>query len=733
MLGYATSAADLARGADLTRAAHRRPGPCSDEDGVFRVVGRLARFAKVYGLRVDLDARRGRAAPGRGDGPGAATTTAGSRSSRPGPPTPTAWPSWSRTRPGCRGTSSASTWSPELPLTSHGKRDDAPLRRLLLAGPSAEHLRRRGAGRRARCGRCTPRCSGAPTRTLDDSFVSLRGDSLSFVEADVRLVELLGDVPPDWPRRTVRELGAARREPASRSTAGLTGAARSVAPVAPGRLVAAAACRGDRARRRQPHRRLDGARRRPHPAGAGGLQPGALPPRRAGSRAARRPEPPGRWGCCSRSSSPPVLVMATVAALRGTYDPTTVVGLNNLLGADEWTDQWRMWFVEAITWGLLAVVAACCGCPRSTGSSGGAVPHAAGAARRHAGAAVGLDRLGGRQPAALLAALRLELPAARVAGRALDDHPAAGRRPRRPPRVATVGFFGDPLREAVVLGALLLLTWVPAGAAAPSAGGPRSASWPPRRCGSTWCTGRSTRRWRRSASRSRCAVSFRRRASLGVVGLDRPHSQKSHTPLGGMTVKWTGQVAAVPPARRHALLRAAPGPGRRPRRRGDAVAWLPPRRDAGAPERARLDRGSARRTSCTGAPPPSGSVGAEVAVAGQPLVGGLVVDVGGLLAAQRQQRGRVAGADPAAGVDHQRGQQRLPAPVALLGHPAQDVAHPAAAGGRAAHQAAALHEVGEVAVVDDGRRRCPRPRAAARARPAPRWRGRARRPPSRRW
>jgi acyl-CoA synthetase (AMP-forming)/AMP-acid ligase II len=54
MMGYAEKRDDLARGHDL---AELRTGDLGvqEPDGLWRVVGRLARFAKVMGLRVDLD------------------------------------------------------------------------------------------------------------------------------------------------------------------------------------------------------------------------------------------------------------------------------------------------------------------------------------------------------------------------------------------------------------------------------------------------------------------------------------------------------------------------------------------------------------------------------------------------------------------------------------------------------------------------------------------------------
>ena len=54
MMGYAETPADLARGRRVRRAAHRRPGPAYAR-GVVRDRRPGERFAKVFGLRIDLD------------------------------------------------------------------------------------------------------------------------------------------------------------------------------------------------------------------------------------------------------------------------------------------------------------------------------------------------------------------------------------------------------------------------------------------------------------------------------------------------------------------------------------------------------------------------------------------------------------------------------------------------------------------------------------------------------
>ena len=56
MLGYATSASDLALGATLDELRTGDLGRYHAADGVFEIVGRRSRFVKPFGLRIDLDA-----------------------------------------------------------------------------------------------------------------------------------------------------------------------------------------------------------------------------------------------------------------------------------------------------------------------------------------------------------------------------------------------------------------------------------------------------------------------------------------------------------------------------------------------------------------------------------------------------------------------------------------------------------------------------------------------------
>ena len=215
MLGYAETPADLALGRTTHELATGDLGRLRP-DGLWEVVGRLGRVAKVLGLRLDLD-RVERLLAARGvvvsavDGGErlvlGVTDQAGPRRRRGGPTARRATSSACPPRP--------STWS---------------------SGRTCPRLPQR-QGRRARPGRPgraprpqRPRPSACETSTLaqvmdlyaralgrragpDDTFVSLGGDSLSYVEVSLRLEGLLGRLPAglaDLDRRRAGRRAAAQ-------------------------------------------------------------------------------------------------------------------------------------------------------------------------------------------------------------------------------------------------------------------------------------------------------------------------------------------------------------------------------------------------------------------------------------------------------------------------------------------------------------------------------------------
>jgi surface polysaccharide O-acyltransferase-like enzyme len=158
---------------------------------------------------------------------------------------------------------------------------------------------------------------------------------------------------------------------------------------------------------------------------------------------------------------PAVLWIGGVALAAGTYEPTTALLLNSLLGDQTgWSEQWRFWFIEAAVWATLlaALVLLVPGADRLERRS----PFAAALAVLAAALAVRVLATGGIEAGAveryalpgvlwLMALGWLIARSATTSQRVVASLAAVA---------GTVGFFGDPLREAVVIAGLLALVWV---------------------------------------------------------------------------------------------------------------------------------------------------------------------------------------------------------------------------------------------------------------------------------
>lgn len=225
MLGYAESPADLALGRTVDRLHTGDLGRWTPE-GLLEVTGRRSRVAKVLGHRVDLDhVERGLRADGCDvrcvdGGAGlvicAAGTPAGDLASaaarRAGLPTRCV-----------RVVGPRDLGLDALPHLPTGKVDYARLTALAgsatdpTVAPLAGSLRERYAV-----------LLGRDVVSPDDSFATLGGDSLSYVEASLHVEERLGHLPTGWHVMTVAELEAleASRARATRPDASATASAR---------------------------------------------------------------------------------------------------------------------------------------------------------------------------------------------------------------------------------------------------------------------------------------------------------------------------------------------------------------------------------------------------------------------------------------------------------------------------------------------------------------------------
>ncbi len=199
MLGYAESPADLALGrtvqelhtGDLARRA---------SDGLYEIVGRRSRFAKILGLRIDpqqvetLLEGHGVTAYCAGDGETLAVAALGGADEE------------SRIRRlvaqecGLPARAIRVGVLSELPRLATGKPDYEAVRH--LTRPEQEETTGTGADLRRLFAEILDRTDV----TESSSFASMGGDSLCYVEMSLRLEEVLGHLPTHWHTKTVREL-----------------------------------------------------------------------------------------------------------------------------------------------------------------------------------------------------------------------------------------------------------------------------------------------------------------------------------------------------------------------------------------------------------------------------------------------------------------------------------------------------------------------------------------------
>jgi acyl-CoA synthetase (AMP-forming)/AMP-acid ligase II len=450
MLGYAERPADLAAGRHVEEL---RTGDLALQhaDGLYELVGRRGRRAKLFGLRVDLDwverllADQG--VPARvvdHDGRLSVFVTRRAHRAEAGA---LVLGECALPRHAVR-VHHVET----LPATSTGKPDYAALvRHARLLDRSDTDEPGSGAVSAARVRDLFAELLGRPDARETDSFVTLRGDSLSYVELSIRLGDLLGGLPRNWQNRSARDL-----VPLPRS---------AVEPTRSARLL-----RGTRLETSVLLRAVSIVLIVATHANVLTVMGGAhVMLGVAGFNLARfqlsdlpRTQRLRSLGRAARQVAVPSMVwIGAVAATVGMYDLSTVLLLNQALGSDTWTTQWQFWFLDALVWGFLGVAAIV------------AVP--------------ALDRLERRSPfgfagvvVAVTLATRYALvgvhagPSERYAlpvvlwCLALGWWAARATSTGRRLLVSLVvvcalpGFFGEPVRELLVAAGLLALLWLPA-------------------------------------------------------------------------------------------------------------------------------------------------------------------------------------------------------------------------------------------------------------------------------
>lgn len=325
MMGYATSPADLAAGSELadlhTADLAREIAP-----GVFEVVGRRSRFAKVFGIRLDLDEIERKlpcaAACVEIDG------VVGVVSAFPHTAAAVAElcdiPGWA-----------VRAVLADVPTTASGKPDRSAVRALL-----SEHAEPAAPTGRIRVGALYEKLLHRDV-TPADSFVSLGADSLSYVELSVRLGELIDPLPRDWHRRTIAELELLARPRVSPS-----GSARTVS-VEPTILMRAVAIVLIVATHANLLTVMGGAHALLAVCGYNAAR--FLPAGPTAARGLLR----GAW----HVALPSALWIGTLVAF-GIHEPRTAIFLNGAFGPDRWTIDWQFWFLEAAIWMLVGTAVA---------------------------------------------------------------------------------------------------------------------------------------------------------------------------------------------------------------------------------------------------------------------------------------------------------------------------------------------------------------------------------------
>lgn len=331
MLGYAERPADLARGRDLTEL---RTGDVArvGDDGLVRIVGRRARFAKIYGLRIDLDeaertldaaALPARCADG-GDHLVVALTGPLSTAERRRVLV-TAQQEW--------GLPPAAIRILEVDAFPRLANDKVDYRALVSLADAARPTQAPADSEMSLeatiCATFAEILGTAATR--DDSFVGLGGDSLSYVEASVRLEQLLGALPERWHALPVHEL-AARPGPVG---------PRRGRQVETSVLLRALAIFAIVASHANLLTLLGGAHLL---IGISGYNYIRFQPD-GNTRTRVR----GHLASAARVALPAVAWIGAVTLIAGTYPWRTVFLVNGLVGSRGWSEPaWHFWFIEAL-------------------------------------------------------------------------------------------------------------------------------------------------------------------------------------------------------------------------------------------------------------------------------------------------------------------------------------------------------------------------------------------------
>lgn len=214
MMGYGLARADLARGPELD-CLHTGDIAERTADGLYRIVGRASRFAKIAGLRIGFDdveaLLRARAIESVATGSDdlvvvqvadAAQRQAAAAAIAAGVHIPE---------------SAIAVIAGEVPRLANGKVDYGAIRQAGMAEMAARSARLDAGIHPILAG--FRRAFNAPDLPANESFQSFGGDSLAYVNVAIAIEKSLGELPPHWEEMPVAALIAmddGSRAPTSR-------------------------------------------------------------------------------------------------------------------------------------------------------------------------------------------------------------------------------------------------------------------------------------------------------------------------------------------------------------------------------------------------------------------------------------------------------------------------------------------------------------------------------------
>ncbi len=343
MLGYAEEPVDLARGRTVTELRTGDLARISD-DGLVELVGRINSFVKIAGLRVDvaqvefLLQSRGVIACVGGDDESLDVAVQEPEDAS-APTGPAYVRALVRELTGLPLHAIRVASLPDIPRLPSGKPDRLAARKAVRAR-SAVHDRALASDRTTAISALYAELLDCQVPDEESTFVSLGGDSLSYVQASIRLEAELGSLPAGWHVMSVAQLaGRAALNPRQRisrvARVETTLVLRAVAIVAVvGTHVELFTVRG-------------GAHLLLGVAGYNFARFGLTP---EGTRRRLRRAANG----IARILVPSVAWIAAMLLVTDDYGPANLVLMNAVAGPNKWSTAWHFWFVEALVWILVA-------------------------------------------------------------------------------------------------------------------------------------------------------------------------------------------------------------------------------------------------------------------------------------------------------------------------------------------------------------------------------------------